>query len=177
MTSDELKTWIPICVSAGAFAFSLFTFVRNLRAERRSANNAIIRALQGEKESVIYIAHMAVSLKWAKRLQEPTFRTELLTALCVAWPMESSSRARSAIFNALKSLADSADHKAAVALSLKTLHGSFCDYRSTFQEDCISEYIDDLQALAVNLGVTLAPQTATKFVSPNSAQKSPPTDP
>lgn len=79
MLPDTPKTWRPICVSAGALAFSPFTSVRNLRAERRPANNAIIRLLQGEKESAINIAHIAVSPKWVNRIG--VMRTILITPL------------------------------------------------------------------------------------------------
>jgi hypothetical protein len=67
MPIDAHKTWPLIWASAGAFARSFFTLVCNLRAQQQFANNAIIRALKGEKKPFTSDAQITVSLQRAKR--------------------------------------------------------------------------------------------------------------
>ena len=92
--SLEPKDWIAI----GAFIVSFISLVITLRDKKRQQHQSVISALQGQKEAVAYIAlrmrHRR--LPWSKK-----DRDEIITALCLAWILESSDRARASLLTAL----------------------------------------------------------------------------
>ena len=94
----------------------------------------LLRALQGEKESVGFMA-----LEIARRPSMVTAenRERLLTALCTSWVFESSSRARAIILRALK-LFNSEHHKEISDL-LKEIERDFDEYDKKFQKKELEE--------------------------------------
>lgn len=180
MTNEQITITGTVCTLVFALisgGFALYTYRRGLKAQDDAENAAIIRALQGEKESVIYIAHMAATGKLDDRLkQDPDFHAQLVHALCIAWPMESSSRVRSAIFKALNTLIHK-ECRAIITETLQVLHHSFRDYQLRFKDERIHERITLLADLCTQLGVHLpgdAGQTAELPKPPSGTKFSPP---
>jgi hypothetical protein len=128
-----------------AVVLSVVAFVLSLRRERRASQESIIKALQGDKEAVMYVAYKATGTKWRNRLQNETFREDVVTAMGLAWVADSSDRPRALIYAALRHIAT--DHKDSVRRVLKTLITEFTAYRDRFLPSDFQHRIDNIQAL------------------------------
>jgi len=85
-------------ISVGALIVAFFSLVITLRDKKRQQNESVIRALQGEKESVAYIA---LQMRNRRLPRSKKYRNEIITSLCLAWILGGSDRARSSLLAAL----------------------------------------------------------------------------
>ena len=90
-TSDTIAA-VAVVIATLSFAFS---FIQYLRAKHED----IIRALQGNKETVGYIAFKLSEGEFPRRAKR---RKEILMSLCLAAIYESSGRSRTLLYRALK---------------------------------------------------------------------------
>jgi hypothetical protein len=97
VASEGAKT----AIAAVAVVISITSLVITLREKRRDQRRSIVKALQGERESIALIAY--------RLYQEPEslhqdVANETVDALCMAWLFESSDRARAMVLAALRAL-------------------------------------------------------------------------
>jgi hypothetical protein len=90
-TSDIVATGAAI-ISLGSLLFSWLVYRQTQHAE-------MLRALQGEKEAVGY---MAFSLSEGRLPRSPRRRREILKSLCLAAVFEGSDRSRVLVYEALR---------------------------------------------------------------------------
>ena len=90
-TSDSIAA-AAVAIALLSAAFSLFQYLRARHEET-------IRALQGNKESVGYIAFKLSEGKFPRRAGR---RKEILMSLCLAAIFEGSGRSRTMIYKALR---------------------------------------------------------------------------
>jgi hypothetical protein len=95
----DIKDVIGIVISSVALVVSLISFVVTLREKRRAKQDALVKALQGEKESIAYVAFQ---LARGAITVDPVFRDELLASLCLAGVFESSDRCRALVYEAIR---------------------------------------------------------------------------
>jgi hypothetical protein len=134
-----------------AVILSLIAFILSLRRERRASQESIIKALQGDKEAVMYVAYKATSPKWRKRLQNATFREDVTTAMGLAWVADSSDRSRALVFAALRQFV-AADYGDSVRSVLATLFNEFTAYKRQFSPSDFQKRIDGIQEIYRALG-------------------------
>lgn len=91
-TTSDLTAAAAVVIALASFAFSL---VQHLRAK----HEALVKALQGNKESVGFIAFKLSNENFPWRARP---RKDILTALCLAAIFEDSGRSRTLIYKALK---------------------------------------------------------------------------
>ena len=91
MATSNFIAGIAALVALGSFWISV-------RDRRRQQHEALLSALQGEKEAVAFVAFQLRNRNWGRWSNE---RKEILSALVVAWIFENSDRARAMVFSAL----------------------------------------------------------------------------
>jgi hypothetical protein len=105
MSSEWLKMLNSVIESEGAktaiAAVAVVISSTSLVITRREQRRSIVKALQGERESIALIAY--------RLYQEPEslhqdVANETVNALCMAWLFESSDRARAMVLAALRAL-------------------------------------------------------------------------
>lgn len=142
----SLKDWIAVITSSAALVLSLVTFFRGQLRERKASDESVVKALQGEKEAVMYVAHKTASPKWQHRLQNETFRNDVITAMCLAWLAESSDRAKAIIFAALTQFV-SCNYGKSVHSVLDTLSRNYNAYDAVFKPEDFEKRIAAIDAL------------------------------
>ena len=96
-TPDQART-----IFAGlAVLISIVSLVVTLREKRREKRQSVVKALQGERESVAFVAYR---LYQKPELLHGSTADETIAALCLAWMFESSDRARAIVLAALRAL-------------------------------------------------------------------------
>lgn len=139
---------LTMVFSALAVGIAFLSLVLTLRDKRRQKHEALISALQGEKEAVAFIAFQLRHHRWGHRKSE---RLELLSALVVAWIFEKSDRARAMIHNALKVVQNI--HSKDVELTIKNIREQLevyveCHYPEETKEDGpVGKYLVKLDRL------------------------------
>jgi hypothetical protein len=121
--------------------------VAELDALRRQ-QDGLMAALQGEKESVGF---MALQLARDPTLINESNRTRLLSALCLAFVFESSSRARALVLRTLRQLAgDNAIHGDINSI-LDEVIADFSAYEAEIGPEELKEYLEKLENLKGSL--------------------------
>jgi hypothetical protein len=90
-TSDTIAA-VAVVIATLSFVFSLIQYLR-------AKHENIIRALQGNKETVGYIAFKLSEGEFPRRVKR---RKEILMSLCLAAIYERSGRSRTLLYRALK---------------------------------------------------------------------------
>lgn len=101
--------------------------------ERASARDARIKALQGEKDAVAYVAYKVQLGDWNRYLRNERFRNEAITALCLAFVFQKSDRAKTLVYSALTSLRRT--YRGSIVKVLGRLEGEMLMYRAAFRPD------------------------------------------
>ena len=107
---------VAVSIALVSFAFSLIQFLRAKHEEK-------IRALQGNKESVGYIAY---KLSKGKLPILPKRRKDILMSLCLAAIFEGSGRSRTLIYSALKKAMEK--HSDEVKVMIADIEKHFKEY-------------------------------------------------
>jgi hypothetical protein len=97
LASDQARTTF----AALAVLLSIVSLVITLREKRREKRQSLVKALQGERESVAFVAYR---LYQNPKLPRGSTADEIIAALCLAWMFESSDRARAIVLAALRAL-------------------------------------------------------------------------
>ncbi|KVT85703.1 hypothetical protein WK59_12090 [Burkholderia ubonensis] len=114
----------------------------------RREQQALFDALQGEKESVGF---MAIQLSRDPQLVTNENRHRLFSALCLAFVFESSSRAKALVLKALRNFSkDDAMHSVIVSI-LKEIEDDFFDYEKEIGPGELKEYYPRIENLRKNL--------------------------
>lgn len=121
-TSDTIAT-LAAFISLVSFAFSYYQY-------RRAKHDEMIRALQGEKEAVAYIAYQ---LSQGKLPKNTKLRAEILMSLCLAAVFERSDRSRTLIYAALKNLQEL--HSDEVVAKIAYIESNFNQFRGIVDLD------------------------------------------
>ena len=121
--------------------------VAELDALRRQ-QEGLMAALQGEKESVGF---MALQLARDPHLINESNRTRLLSALCLAFVFESSSRARALVLKTLRNL--SADNRTygQITSILDDVMADFSAYEAEIGPEELKKYLERLEKLKGSL--------------------------
>jgi hypothetical protein len=109
-TTNNLATKdvVTLIIAALALLVSAATFFWSRYQEWSSNREAMIKALQGEKEAIAYVAYQITS--GDKEFKNEKLRKKVVTALCLAFAMEGADRAKSLLFAAIKKL-DGTEHE------------------------------------------------------------------
>jgi hypothetical protein len=91
-----------------AVIISVFSLILRQFDQRRSQQASVIKALQGEKESVGYEAYRITINGWPPREEQ---RSPLRDALCLAGVFERSDRTRAMIYAALRLHPKAEEHR------------------------------------------------------------------
>ena len=81
---------LTLIIAFSAFILSVINFYISRQQESKTRKDSVIKALQGEKESVAYVAYKIINDEWKKELKEGKFRDDVITSLCLSWALESS---------------------------------------------------------------------------------------
>jgi hypothetical protein len=125
----EIKDVIGIVISSVALTVSLISFFVTFREKRRAKQDALVKALQGEKESLAYVAFQ---LARGAITVDPVFRDELLASLCLAAMFESSDRCRALVYEAIREC--SRTYASTITQHLDRIES----LRDTFPEACFA---------------------------------------
>jgi hypothetical protein len=121
--------------------------VAELDALRRQ-QEGLTAALQGEKESVGF---MALQLARDPQLINESNRTRLLSALCLAFVFESSSRARALVLKTLRNLSgDNSAHRLITSI-LDEIMADFSAYEAEIGPEELKKYLERLDKLKSSL--------------------------
>jgi hypothetical protein len=161
-----MKDPASLIVATFALAVSLATFVMAQFRERATARDSRIKALQGEKEAVAYVAYKIRSHAWDRYLRSARFRDEAITALVLAFLMEGADRAKALVFAALVQLTQSG-YWAEVGGVLRHLHGEMKRYQMAFAPSDFEKRVQSLEALAKALGTPLPEAACLNSGPPN----------
>lgn len=112
-------------------------------ALRRNQQEEIFAALQGEKES---IGFMALQLSRNPELVSSENRDAILSSLCLAYVFNSSSRARALSLKALRVFSEKFDSYEVVLEILQEIKSNFAEYQKLTKDDT-SKYKDRLGVL------------------------------
>jgi len=190
--STDLKDlWIPLitaCVSLLSVSIAFFTLVFGRRDRREAAasrdqerkadaaareadarrreQEALVGALQGEKESVGF---MALQIARQPSLLTNENRERLFSALCAAWVFESSSRARAFILEALTKFYET-PHRDFISKLLSEIRSDFTTYDERLHKDDQKKELDDrikwLDALVLMLNKSAQQGAAADAAEP-----------
>ena len=119
MGASEWLAMVAVTVSIFSIIFAVFQWRKANRSEE-------IKALQGEKEAVAYVAHK-IAFKGLPRGR--IYREQLLESLCLAAVFERSDRSRALIYSALRRYLNENDHKR-VTHYLNRMNETFTDFES-----------------------------------------------
>lgn len=145
---------VSIAISLLALLISVLTFVWARIQERAAAQAAVIKALQGEKETIAYIAYKICDGAWRKQLNRELFRKDLIAALCLAFLLEGADRAKALVFSALVELKRlDVDYHSDIKRSLTKLHQQITSYRSEFKPSNFDKRVKALEELMRQLDV------------------------
>lgn len=143
---------VSIAISSLALLVSILTFIWARLQERAAAQAAVIRALQGEKETIAYIAYKICNGAWRRQLKRPNFNKDLIAALCLAFLLEGADRAKALVFSALVEL-KGLNYHSEIKLSLTKLHQQITGYRSKFKPPDFDKRVKALEELMRQLDV------------------------
>jgi hypothetical protein len=133
-----------------SFIISVLTFFFARYQEWKSARGAVIKALQGEKEAVAYVAYKVKSRRWDKRIKDEDFRKDVIAALCLAWSLEGADRPKAIVFDTLREM-QSQKFGGEIQEVLKNLHRQFTQYRDTFRPKDFDHRITNVENLMTAL--------------------------
>ena len=137
--------------------------IAELDALRRQ-QEGLMAALQGEKESVGF---MALQLARDPNMINESNRTRMLSALCLAFVFESSSRARALVLKTLRNLSVDDETYEQITSILKEVMADFIAYEDDIGPEELKKYRERLKKLESSLrqGATQqgdAPDSATR---------------
>jgi hypothetical protein len=119
--------------------------IQELRARRAS----IFRALQGEKEAIAEVAYRVTKNEWDTVSDK--FRKKLVSALSMAFGMESSDRAKAYVVAAFRHL-QSHGHSSELIGQLKDIEAIFKNYDAIVKDrDFREKRLDKLTAVIESL--------------------------
>lgn len=164
------KIYVPlvsalISLVSVSVAFMALRYARQDRREQqrlaeldalRRQQDGLLMAFQGEKEAVGF---MALQLAREPRLINDSNRTRLLSALCLAFVFESSSRARALVLRTLRNFsADSSTHLLITGI-LDEVEADFRAYESEIGPEELKKYLERMERLKSSLRPPAAQQT------------------
>jgi hypothetical protein len=167
--TDLKELWLPLitaCISLLSISIAFLTLVFGRRDRREAAasranerqadadarmaearrreQESLVNALQGEKESVGF---MALGIARQPSLLTNENRERLFSALCAAWVFESSSRARAFILKALTECYKG-PHRGFISELLSQMRSDFLAYDERLhRKDNKIELADRIQSL------------------------------
>jgi len=149
----ELKDKVTLIISTLAFTLSAANFAYSRFQESKASRDSLVKALQGEKEAVAYVAYKVRSEKWHQKFKrKDDFRKDVITALCLAWSLESSDRTKSLIFDALSKMA-SLGYKNDVSATLLDIQEQFTNYNDQFKPTNFKERLNTVKKLMDQLDI------------------------
>jgi hypothetical protein len=114
----------------------------------RRQQQALLDALQGEKEAV---AFMAIQLVREPHLITDSNRHRLFSALCLAFVFESSSRARALVLQALRTFSRNDGFYATIVSILDEILSDFEVYERDLGPNELNEYFPRIRGLKARL--------------------------
>jgi hypothetical protein len=154
MLKLESKDALSITISFAALCFSLVSFFYARIQEWRASRTSVIKALQGEKEAVAYVAYQVETGRWDERLKKSKFRKDLITALCLAFAVEGADRAKALVFAALHHL-KGLNYSNEIAPVLLALHNHFVVYKKDVNPSDFDKRVRSIEAVLKSLGIEI----------------------
>ena len=133
-------------LTAAAVAISIISLFISLREKERERRQSVVRALQGEREAVAFVAYR---LHQNPDSLHADTADQVVAALCLAWMFESSDRARAIVLAALRALRPS--QAARIDQAMDDLQNIAANYAATPDAD-ISKGVLRLKQLRTALG-------------------------
>jgi|SRR5215204_5780657 len=95
LISEDAKDLLIVITSLSALLISLASFIWARLQERKAEQSDLVRAFQGDKEAVSYVAYRMDSGAWDSKIERKgEFRQELIAALCLAFTMQGADRTK-----------------------------------------------------------------------------------
>ena len=113
-----------------------------------------MKAFQGEKEAVAYVAYKVRNKRWNARFQRKKFRQDVITALCLAWSLESADRAKAIIFDTLVAIKDQG-FKQDIQDVLQNMRRQFIEYNNRFAPERFIQRVTSIEKLMTELEIGL----------------------
>ncbi len=157
------KTYVPL-ISALISLVSIsiaFMTLRDSRRERRekqreAEQEGLLAALRGEKEAVGF---MALQLAHEPQSINDSNRNRLLSALCLAFVFEASSRARALVLKTLRKFsADNSMHDHITGI-LEEVEADFRAYESEIGPEELKKYLERIGKLKSSLRPSATQET------------------
>lgn len=147
------KDILTLIISGFAFIVSAATFLWARIQERSASKSALVKALQGEKEAVAFVAYQIETGAWNSKLKEAKFRKDIIIALSLAFTMEGSDRAKALAFAALKKL--TANHKPEIEPVLKDICKSMKEYQNSLKPSNFDHRVKSIETLMKELQIPI----------------------
>jgi hypothetical protein len=150
VTVMEPKDLPTLLVALYAAVVATLNFAWPRIREYRESRTAVYRALQGEKEAIAEVAYRVTENEWDKANLEET--TRLITALSMAFVMESSDRAKAYVYAAFKHLV-SRGRSSELLAQLRSIQAILDDYANTVgDEEFRAKRVKPLESVIKHLG-------------------------
>ena len=130
----EAKDW----TSVAALILSILSLIITQLEKLRTRRETVIKSLQGEKETVAYIAYQISRGKWPSNPSDEEAIDQVITSLCFAWVFESSNRARALVLAALKKMNDESAKAKQIEDVLQSIQKQFIDYARLVSDQRLS---------------------------------------
>ena len=144
VTPDEVSAWMAIA----AVLVSLVALGYSYQQSKAAEHNEILKALQGEKESVGF---MALQLIQDPKLTTSANRERLYAALCLAFVFESADRARALVLRALQKSAQNTQDRDTIIAIIKDVRTNFINYEAAMESDGLQKYYPRLDRLEASI--------------------------
>ena len=138
----ELKDWVAVL----ALIISILSYLNTWQEKERSRKEAVVKSLQGEKETVAHMAYKISNKEWPASPADADARDEVMASLCFAWIFESSNRARALVLAALKEM--NKDHHDKIETVLESIDLQFSDYARLVSAEESDKESGDRKAVA-----------------------------
>lgn len=127
----QAKDWIALA----ALSVSLISLALTLYERIRSEHSSIVKALQGDKENIAFTALKVSNKQWPSSPFAERYTDDVIAALCLAWIMEGSDRARALVLSALKELSANASNQHKISEILEGIENQFVGYMTSAYSD------------------------------------------
>jgi len=127
----QAKDWIALA----ALGVSLISLTVTLYERVRSEHSSIVKALQGDKENIAFTALKISNKQWPGSPFADRYTDDVIAALCLAWIMEGSDRARALVLTALKELSVTARNQRKISDIMQGIENQFIGYMTSAYAD------------------------------------------
>jgi hypothetical protein len=169
-TADQTNAAIAFV----AVVLSIIALVNSHIQGKKAEHDQVLKALQGEKEAVAYIAYKLANGRMALPEKEKE-QHDIIEGLCLAAIFSSADRTRVLVYEALRFLKDDKNgptKKTEIEEVVQSINASFSNYKTLATHVDLETGFRRLGALMAVLEIKTAPSPPTSPPSPDPAEES-----